>query len=119
MITEIASASAELFKLINDAANRSQAERLDEAKDHATRDVEVFKQAVLSGSLERVNLQLGGLRHGILVRLTDGESRALGDVRPEIDGVTLLALYARGRAADLAAECGEIVRLYGNAGGGA
>lgn len=116
MITEIASASAELFKLINSAANKSQVERIDEAKAHADRDVETFKQAVLDRSLERLNLQLGGLQHGILVRLTEAESRELGAVRPEIDGATLLALYARGRAADLAAECGEIVQLCSGAG---
>lgn len=111
MITEIASASGELLKLINNAANTSQVERIDEAKTHATRDVENFKQAVLDRSLDRINLQLGGLQHGILVRLTEAESRELAAVRPEIDGATLLALYARGRAADLAAECGEIARL--------
>lgn len=111
MITEIASASGELLKLINNAANKSQVERTDEAHAHATRDVESFKQALLDGALDRLNLQLGGLQHGILVRLTEAESQRLGLLRPDIDGATLLALYARGRAADLAAECGQIAAL--------
>lgn len=109
MVTEIAVASAEFLKLINNAATQSQVERTDTAKANATHDVEQFKQALLDSAVERINLQLGGLQHGILVRLTETESRDLGLLRPEIDGSTLLSLYARGRAADLAAECGEIV----------
>lgn len=114
MVTEIAAASAELLKLINNAATKSQAERIDEAKTNATHDVETFKQAVLDCAVDRINLQLDGLQHGILVRLTEAESNALGALRPEIDGATLLALYARGRAADLAAECSEIVTTLAN-----
>lgn len=109
MVTEIAAASAELLKLINNAATQSQVERTDAAQTTATHDVAQFKQALLDGLVERINLQLGGLQHGILVRLTESESRELGLLRPEIDGATLLSLYARGRAADLAVECREIV----------
>lgn len=108
MVTEIAAATGELLKLINNQASTAQQRRISDAVTQANKDVTQFKQALLDGLVDRINLQLGGLRHGILVRLTEGESRDLGLLRPEIDGNTLLALYARARCADLTADVGAI-----------
>lgn len=111
MVTEIAAATAELLKLINNARGSHAEQQIEEAQSNAKHDVEIFKDAVLDRNLERINLLLGGMQHGILVRLTESESRELCAITPEIDGATLLALYARGRMADLTAQLGEIIRV--------
>ena len=110
MITEIAEASSQLIHPIDDLLHETQTRRLDAATAQATNDVRKFKDDLLARRLESVNLRLGGLRHGILVRLTDAESGELHAVTPNLDAFALLGLYARARAADLAAECGEILR---------
>ena len=69
-----------------------------------------FKDDLLARRVDTVNLRLAGLQHGILVHLTDAESEQLHRVVPNLDGFALLGLYARGRAADLAAQCGQILR---------
>ena len=112
MITEIAQASAGLIQLINDLLHQTQSQRLDDATARATTDVQNFKDDLLARRLESVNLRLGGLQHGILVHLTDAESQQLRALTPNLDGFSLLGLYARARAADLAADCGEILRTY-------
>jgi hypothetical protein len=105
MITEIAEASSELIHLIDDLLHQTQTRRLDAATTQASDDVQNFKDDLLARRLESVNLRLAGLQHGILVHLTDAESEQLRSVVPNLDG-----LYARARAADLAAECGEILQ---------
>jgi hypothetical protein len=110
MITEIAEASGQLIKLVDDLLHQTQTRRLDAATKGASDDVEQFKDDLLARRLESVNLRLAGLQHGILVHLTDAESEQLRGVAPHLDGAALLGLYARARAADLAAECGEILR---------
>jgi hypothetical protein len=110
MITEIAQASGNLIELIDDLLHQSQTRRLEAAQAEASNDVQNFKDDLLARRLESVNLRLAGLQHGILVHLTDAESEQLRAVGPMLDGAALLGLYARGRAADLAAECGEILR---------
>ena len=110
MITEIAEASSQLIHLIDDLLHQTQTRRLDAATDQATDDVQHFKDNLLARNLDAVNLQLAGLQHGILVRLTDAESQQLRAIAPNLDAFALLGLYARARAADLAAECGEILR---------
>jgi hypothetical protein len=42
--------------------------------------------------------------------ITDAESEQLRALAPNLDGFALLGLYARARAADLAADCGAILR---------
>jgi hypothetical protein len=110
MITQIAQASGQLIQLIDDLLHQTQTRRLDAATAQASADVQNFKDDLLARHLESVNLRLGGLQHGILVDLTDGESEQLHAVTPNLDGFALLGLYARARAADLAAECGQILR---------
>src|SRR5271163_922617 len=110
MITEIAEASSQLIHLIDDLLHQTQTRRLDAATTQAANDVEQFKDDLLARRLESVNLRLAGLQHGILVHLTDAESEQLRAVAPNLDGSALLGLYARARAADLAAECGKILR---------
>ncbi len=110
MITEIAEASGQLIHLVDDLLHQTQTRRLDAATFAASDDVQNFKNDLLARRLESVNLRLAGLQHGILVRLTDAESVELRAVTPNLDGSALLGLYARARAADLAAECGEILR---------
>jgi hypothetical protein len=110
MITEIAEASAQLTHLIDDLLHQTQTRRLEAATAQASDDVQHFKDELLARDLDAVNLQLAGLQHGILVRLTDAESEQLRGVTPNLDGNALLGLYARARGADLAAECGEILR---------
>ena len=110
MITEIAEASSQLIHLIDDLLHQTQTRRLDAATAQATDDVQNFKDDLLARRLESVNLRLAGLQHGILVHLTDAESEQLRAVIPNLDAFALLGLYARARAADLAAECGEILR---------
>ena len=110
MITEIAQASSQLIQLIDDLLHQTQTRRLDAAVAQASDDVQNFKDDLLARRLESINLRLDGLQHGILVRLTDTESEQLHALGPDIDGFALLGLYARARAADLAAECGEILR---------
>ena len=120
MITEIAQATGALIQLIDDLLNHTQTFRLDAATNQASEDVQGFKDDLLARRLESVNLRLGGLQHGILVHLTDVESEQLRGVIPNLDGFALLGLYARARAADLAAECGEILReTAGTTAGGA
>ncbi len=111
MITEIAAASGELIHLINDLLHQTQSRRLDAATSIASDDVQNFKNDLLARRLESVNLRLAGLQHGILVHLADAESEQLRGIVPNLDGAALLGLYARARAADLAAECGEILRV--------
>jgi len=110
MITEIAQASGQLIQLVDDLLHQTQTRRLDAAAAQASDDVQNFKNDLLARRLESVNLRLGGLQHGILVHLTDSESEQLHAVIPNLDGFALLGLYARARAADLAADCGEILR---------
>jgi hypothetical protein len=110
MITEIAEASGQLIHLVDDLLHQTQTRRLDAATNQASDDVQHFKDDLLARRLESVNLRLAGLQHGILVHLTDAESEQLRGVAPNLDGSALLGLYARARAADLAAECGEILR---------
>ena len=110
MITELAQATAGLLQIINDLLHQTQSERLDAATARATNDVQNFKDDLLARRLDSVNLRLGGLQHGILVHLTDAESEQLRAIDPRIDAFTLLGLYARARAADLAAQCGQILR---------
>ena len=110
MITEIAEASGQLIHLIDDLLHQTQTRRLDAATAEATDDVQNFKDDLLARRLESVNLRLAGLQHGILVRLTDAESQQLHGITPNLDAFALLGLYARARAADLAAQCGEILR---------
>jgi len=110
MITEMAEASAQLIHLIDDLLHQTQTRRLDAATSRATDDVQNFKDDLLARRLDAVNLRLGGLQHGILVNVTDAESEQLRGVTPNLDAFALLGLYARARAADLAAECGEILR---------
>jgi hypothetical protein len=110
MITEIAEASSQLIHLIDDLLHQTQTRRLDAATTEATDDVQHFKDELLARDLDAVNLRLAGLQHGILVRLTDAESQQLHALTPNLDAFALLGLYARARAADLAAECGEILR---------
>ena len=110
MITEIAQASAQLTQLIDDLLHQTQTRRLDAATNQASDDFQNFKDDLLAQRLESINLRLAGLQHGILVHLTDAESEQLRAVTPNLDGTTLLGLYARARAADLAAQCGEILR---------
>jgi len=110
MITEIAEASGQLIHLIDDLLHETQTRRLDAATAQATDDVQKFKDDLLARRVESVNLRLAGLQHGILVHLTDTECGQLRAVTPNLDAFALLGLYARARAADLAAECGEILR---------
>ncbi len=110
MIAEIAQASAELIHLIDDLLHQTQTRRLDAATAQATDDVHHFKDELLARDLDAVNLRLAGLQHGILVRLTDAESQQLRRLTPNLDAFALLGLYARARAADLAAQCGEILQ---------
>jgi len=110
MITEIAQASGQLIQLIDDLLHQTQTRRLDAATTQASDDVQNFKDDLLARRLESINLRLDGLQHGILVRLTDTESEQLRGIVPNLDAYALLGLYARARAADFAAECGEILR---------
>jgi len=110
MITEIAEASSQLIHLIDDLLHQTQTRRLDAAQAQASDDVQAFKESLLARDLDAINLRLGGLQHGILVHLTDAESQQLRAVIPNLDGFALLGLYARARAADLAAQCGQILR---------
>ena len=110
MITEIAEASGQLIHLIDDLLHQTQTRRLDAATAQATDDVQHFKDELLARDLDAVNLRLAGLQHGILVRLTDAESQQLHALSPNLDAFALLGLYARARAADLAAQCGQILR---------
>ena len=110
MITEIAEASSQLIHLIDDLLHQTQTRRLDAATNTASDDVQHFKDDLLARRLDDVNLRLAGLQHGILVHLTDAESQQLHAVIPNLDGFALLGLYARARAADLAAQCGQILR---------
>jgi hypothetical protein len=110
MITEIAQASGQLIQLIDDLLHQTQTRRLDAATAQASAEVQAFKDDLLARRLDAVNLRLGGLQYGILVHLTDAESGELHAVVPNLDGFALLGLYARARAADLAAECGAIIR---------
>ena len=110
MITEIADATGQLLHLIDDLLHQTQTRRLDAATAQASADVQGFASDLLARRLDFVNLRLGGLQHGILVHLTDAESEQLRALTPNLDGFSLLGLYARARAADLAAECGQILR---------
>jgi hypothetical protein len=110
MITEIAQASGELIHLIDDLLHQTQTRRLDAATARASDDVQNFKDDLLARRVDAVNLRLAGLQHGILVHLTGPESEQLRAVTPNLDAFALLGLYARARAADLAAECGEILQ---------
>ena len=110
MITEIAEASSQLIHLIDDLLHQTQTRRLDGSTAQASDDVQHFKDELLARDLDAVNLRLAGLQHGILVRLTDAESQQLHAITSNLDAFALLGLYARARAADLAAECGEILR---------
>ena len=109
MITELAEASAQLLHLLDDYLHETGTRRIDAATAAATQDVQAFKDELLARDRDAVNLRLAGLQHGILVRLTDAECEQLHAVTPNLDAFALLGLYARARAADLAAECGEIV----------
>jgi hypothetical protein len=111
MITEIASATSQLVHLVDDLLHQTQTRRLDAAINQASTDVENFKDDLLARRLESLNLRLAGLQHGILVHLTVADAEQLHALQPGLDGFALLGLYARARAADLAAECAELLSL--------
>jgi hypothetical protein len=117
MITEIADATGQLLHLVDDLLHQTQTRRLDAALNQATTDVQNFKDDLLARRLESINLRLAGLQHGILVHLTVPESEQLHALQPGLDAYALLGLYARARAADLAADCAELLSL-GNAASG-
>jgi len=125
MITEIAAATGQLIHLVDDLLHETQTRRLAAAAQAASDDVQNFKDDLLAHRLDALNLRLGGLQHGILVHLTVAESEQLHALTPALDGFALLGLYARARAADLAADCADILRATassladgGNAAGG-
>src|SRR5260370_20128275 len=109
MITEIAEASSQLIHLVDELLHQTQTRRLDAATSTASDDVQNFKDDLLARRLESVNLRLAGLQHGILVHLTDAESEQLRGIVPNLDAAALLGLYARAPAADLGAQCVEIL----------
>jgi hypothetical protein len=119
MITEIADATGQLIHLVDDLLHQTQTRRLDTAINQASTDVQNFKDDLLARRLESLNLRLAGLQHGILVHVTVAESEQLHALHPGLDGFDLLGLYARARAADLAAECAELLSVgsAGNSGG--
>jgi hypothetical protein len=110
MIAELATATTQLIHLIDDLLHQTQTRRLDAAENKAKADVENFKDDLLARRLDAINLRLGGLQHGILVDLTDADSQQLRAIAPNLDAFALLGLYARARAADLAADCAQILR---------
>ena len=122
MITEIASATGQLVHLVDDLLHQTQTRRLDAAINQASTDVQNFKDDLLARRLESLNLRLAGLQHGILVHVTVADAEQLHALQPGLDGFALLGLYARARAADLAAECAELLSLgaanNGSVGGG-
>ena len=111
MITEIADATGQLIHLVDDLLHQTQTRRLDAAITQATTDVQNFKDDLLARRLESLNLRLAGLQHGILVHLTVADAEQLHQLQPGLDGFALLGLYARARAADLAAECAELLSV--------
>jgi hypothetical protein len=111
MITEIADATSQLVRLVDDLLHQTQTRRLDAAINQASTDVENFKDDLLARRLESLNLRLAGLQHGILVHVTVADAEQLHALQPGLDGFALLGLYARARAADLAAECAELLSL--------
>jgi len=111
MITEIASATGQLVHLVDDLLHQTQTRRLDAAINQASTDVQNFKDDLLARRLESLNLRLAGLQHGILVHVTVSDAEQLHALQPGLDGFALLGLYARARAADLAAECAELLSL--------
>jgi hypothetical protein len=111
MITEIADATGQLLHLVDDLLHQTQTRRLDAAINQASTDVQNFKDDLLARRLESLNLRLAGLQHGILVHVTVADAEQLHALQPGLDGFALLGLYARARAADLAAECAELLSL--------
>ena len=116
MITEIADATGQLIHLVDDLLHQTQTRRLDAAITQASNDVQNFKDDLLARRLDVLNLRLGGLQHGILVHLTVADAEQLRGLQPGLDGYALLGLYARARAADLAAECAELLSLGSDSG---
>jgi hypothetical protein len=109
MITEIADATGQLIHLVDDLLHQTQTRRLDAAINQASTDVQNFKDDLLAHRLDSLNLRLSGLQHGILVHVTVADAEQLRQLQPGLDGFALLGLYARARAADLAAECAELL----------
>jgi hypothetical protein len=103
--------------LVDDLLHQTQTRRLDAAINQASTDVENFKDDLLSRRVESLNLRLAGLQHGILVHLTVADAEQLHALQPGLDGFALLGLYARARAADLAAECAELLSVGAAANG--
>lgn len=95
--------------IIGKTISTTQTRQLDAANQKANDDVENFKKALLSGDLASVNLRLGGLQSGISVDVTPAESEQLKSITFTVDGFSVLGLYCRGRAADLAAERAQII----------
>ncbi len=119
MITELADATGQLLHLVDDLLHQTQTRRLNAAINQAATDVENFKDDLLSHRLESLNLRLSGLQHGILVHVTVADAEQLHALQPGLDGFALLGLYARARAADLAAECAELLSVGAASNGGA
>ncbi len=118
MITELADATGQLLHLVDDLLHQTQTRRLNAAINQAATDVENFKDDLLSHRLESLNLRLAGLQHGILVHVTVADAEQLHALQPGLDGFALLGLYARARAADLAAECAELLSVGAASNGG-
>jgi hypothetical protein len=118
MITEIADATGQLIHLVDDLLHQTQTRRLDAAITQATTDVQDFKDDLLARRLDSLNLRLSGLQHGILVHVTVADADRLHQLQPGLDGFALLGLYARARAADLAAECAELLSVNSPDSGG-
>lgn len=95
---------------VGDYISTIQLRRLDEANQQATDDVAAFRDALLAGDLDAVNLRLAGLQSGVAVDLTDTQCDQLKGTTPGLDGFSLLGLYARARSADLAAQRNQILK---------
>ena len=95
---------------IGDYISTTQLRRLDQANQKAHDDVQAFKDDLLAGNLDSLNLRLDGLQDGVRVDLTPSESLRLGLVKPKLNGLALLGLYCRARSADLATERNQILK---------
>lgn len=103
-------ASLRLGDIAYELLHKDQRELIDDAVKQCAADEQVFTEAVLRGDAGTCNLLIGGLRHdGPAPLLTAGQLDRLAEIRPQLDGGTLVRLYCLGREGDLAVRVREIL----------
>jgi hypothetical protein len=108
-VGEVARAVAVAGEIALELLRPDQRRLIADAEGTARRDCRAFAGALLNYNISRCNLMLDGLHRTVLCDLTESERAKLELIDIRVSGASLLGLYQRGRAADLAVTINQII----------